>query len=230
MRALHDERAVFSSRHLPSWLLLAAAGGTVNAIGFVAHARFVTHVTGTISSFGMAASGGKLAFESAFILLCLTILTVLAVLGATGVFGVFGDGDETRSFLFLSALSFAMGLQNAAVAAATRLIVRTTHMTGAATDLGLHLGTAFRSTGDERRASFRQAALRAGKMAAFTIGAAAGAILAARFGFLALALPAVAVALATVSSFVASPARAGVTMVAAPCRPVPARIAERPSR
>lgn len=236
MRPLHDDQTIFSSRHVPSWLLLAAAGGTVNAIGFVAHARFVSHVTGTISSVGMEASAGKLAVESAFILGCLVlgamsatplvgggdgraprhalplvlvagILAALAGIGAAGAFGTFGDDNEARNFVFLSVLSFTMGLQNAAVAAATRLVVRTTHMTGAATDLGMHLGIAFRSDGEARRAAFRQAALRAGKIAAFTIGAAGGAVLAAKLGFFALAFPAVAVGCATVASFVGSPAQ-----------------------
>lgn len=239
MRSLHDEQTIFSRRHLPSWLVLAAAGGTVNAIGFVAHARFVSHVTGSVAKVGMDAGGGKLAIESAAILGCLvlgamsatplvgghdgkpprhalplvivaSILAMLGVLGCAGAFGSFGDDNEARNFVFLSALSFAMGLQNAAVAAATRLVVRTTHMTGAATDLGLHLSAALHSEGDARRASFRQAALRAGKIAAFTVGATAGAVLAARFGFLALAFPAAAVAFATISSFVGSPAEARV--------------------
>ena len=233
MRALHDEQTIFSRRHVPSWLLLAAAGGTVNAIGFVAHARFVSHVTGTISKVGMDASGGKLAIESAVVLGCLVlgamsatplvgggagkkprhalplvlvagILALLAGVGAAGVFGTFGDDNEVRNFVFLSILSFTMGLQNAAVAAATRLVVRTTHMTGAATDLGMHLSIALGSEGDTRRAALRQAALRAGKIVAFTVGAAGGAVLAAKLGFLALAVPALAVACATLVSFVGS--------------------------
>ena len=225
MRALHDEQTIFSRRHMPSWLLLAAAGGAVNAIGFVAGARFVSHATGAISTFGIHASGGRLALESAVILGCLvlgamsampltgakrhalplvvvaSILTVLAVLGTAGAFGEFGSDDESRPFLFLSALSFAMGLKNATVAAATRLIVRTTHMTGAATDLGLHLSIALRSHGDVRRTALHQAALRAGKMAAFMAGAAVGAALASSFGFLALACPVLAIAYATFASF-----------------------------
>src|SRR5205085_9077597 len=138
---------------------------------------------------GMDASGGKLAVESAVVLGCLVlgamsatplvggsngkqprhalplvivtvILALLAGLGAAGMFGTFGDDNEIRNFVFLSILSFAMGLQNAAVAAATRLVVRTTHMTGAATDLGMHLSIALRSHGHARRAALRQAALR----------------------------------------------------------------------
>jgi uncharacterized membrane protein YoaK (UPF0700 family) len=235
MQPLHTQETIFSLRHMPSWLLLSAAAGTVNAIGFVAHARFVTHVTGTISKIGIDAGGGSagwVAFECAVILGCLvlgatssaplvggradgsgarhalplivvtTILAALAGLGALGVFGTFGSDDEPKNFVFLLALSFAMGLQNASVAVSTRLVVRTTHMTGAATDLGIHLSAAFRSDGEARRIAIRQAALRAGTIASFTFGATAGALLAARFGFLALAGPAAAVAVATLSSFI----------------------------
>ena len=45
-------------------------------------------------------------------------------------------GDVFSIFL-LSLLAFAMGLQNAAVASTTGLAVRTTHLTGPATDLGI---------------------------------------------------------------------------------------------
>jgi uncharacterized membrane protein YoaK (UPF0700 family) len=226
---LHTRESVFSPRHLPSWLLLAGAGGAANAVGFVAHARFVTHVTGAISQVGISAGSGKpiwLALESLVVLGCFVggamspsvlvgskrhalplivvaaLLAVLGVLGEAGTFGDFGGNtNETGNVVFLSALSFAMGLQNAAVAASTGLIVRTTHMTGAATDLGLHLATAVREGGEVRRSAIRDAALRAGKIAAFTVGAAGGAILAARFGFLSLLAPAGAVIIATLTSF-----------------------------
>lgn len=42
-------------------------------------------------------------------------------------------------FVLLCGLSFAMGLQNAAVASSTGQLVRTTHPTGPARDLGVHL-------------------------------------------------------------------------------------------
>jgi uncharacterized membrane protein YoaK (UPF0700 family) len=235
MVPLHNKEAVFSRRHVPSWLLLAAAGGAANAVGFVAHARFVTHVTGAISSIGIGASEGKsawFALESAIVLGCFVLgamtpaalvgspadgkepryalplvvvaalLAVLGVLGTAGMFGDFGGNtNEAGNLVFLSVLSFAMGLQNSAVASSTGLIVRTTHMTGAATDLGVHLAAAVRSDGDARRSAVRDAALRAGKIAAFTAGAAGGALLAAEFEFLALLAPAAAVVAATLLSF-----------------------------
>src|SRR5262249_8409607 len=69
------------------------------------------------------------------------ILLGVAAAGWAGSFGPFGGPPGTDPpFLLLSLLAFAMGLQNAAVSTTTGLAVRTTHLTGPATDLGIHLG------------------------------------------------------------------------------------------
>jgi uncharacterized membrane protein YoaK (UPF0700 family) len=122
------------------------------------------------------------------------LLAAIAVAGTAGVFGHFGGSVEgTRDFAFLSILAFAMGLQNAAVATSTGNIVRTTHMTGPATDLGMHLTTALYCEGDQRRAALRHAGLRAGKIAAFMTGAAVGGLLGATMDYAAFLLPAATV-------------------------------------
>jgi uncharacterized membrane protein YoaK (UPF0700 family) len=94
-----------------------------------------------------------------------------------------------------------MGLQNAAVASTTGLAVRTTHLTGPATDLGIHLGAVWLSTGDERRAALRGAALRGGKVLAFMAGAVLAVPLVRACGFLALVAPAAFVLAAAGLSF-----------------------------
>lgn len=130
------------------------------------------------------------------------ILAAAAVAGHNGYFGPFGgqlSGDPP--FLLLSMLAFAMGLQNAAVASTTGLSVRTTHLTGPATDLGIHLGTAFFATGDERRDAYKGASLRIGKIAAFVVGAGFAVPLADRFGYLSLLAPAMLVSFAAALSF-----------------------------
>lgn len=133
------------------------------------------------------------------------ILVALAVAGMVGVFGTFGGSVEgPRDFAFLSVLAFAMGLQNAAVATSTGAIVRTTHMTGPATDLGVHMATALFAEGDARRNALRHAALRAGKILAFTVGAGAGGVLARNYHFASFLLPAALVLGATAFSFVSS--------------------------
>lgn len=132
------------------------------------------------------------------------ILSGTGLAGHWGVLGLFGGqvAADPPPFLLLSALGFAMGLQNAAVASTTGLAVRTTHLTGPATDLGIHLGTACFATGEERRAAFQGAALRGGKILAFVIGAGLSVPLADRYGYLALLAPATLVSFAAVLSFV----------------------------
>lgn len=132
-----------------------------------------------------------------------SILVGTALAGEAGWLGQFGQSvavDPPLVF-FLSLLAFAMGLQNAAVASTTGLAVRTTHLTGPATDLGIHLGTALLASGEERSGALRGAALRGGKVLAFMAGAGLSLPLSAALGFLALVVPAVFVLIATVLSF-----------------------------
>jgi uncharacterized membrane protein YoaK (UPF0700 family) len=139
---------------------------------------------------------------------------VVAGAGAAGWFGAFdGAVDEIGDFVFLSLLSFSMGLQNGAVATSTGLLVRTTHLTGPATDLGIHLAELFFVDARARKTAKQHALLRAGKIAAFAAGAFAGVVVAPRLQYLVLIVPASMTLLATWLSFVRiqpppSPARA----------------------
>ena len=132
------------------------------------------------------------------------ILVGVAVAGHTGVFGRFGGthAADPPPVLLLTLLAFAMGLQNASVASTTGLAVRTTHLTGPSTDLGIHLGAACLATGAERRQALRGAALRGGKVVAFMLGASLSVPLVGAFGYLALLTPAVFILVAAVLSFV----------------------------
>lgn len=79
------------------------------------------------------------------------VLALVAVLGWRGAFGVFGETvDLTADFVLLALLAFASGLQNAALSTMTRLMVRTTHMTGHATDLGMGLALLGFTAGEHR--------------------------------------------------------------------------------
>lgn len=120
------------------------------------------------------------------------LLAGCAIAGSFGAFGRFGgEVEQAGDFALLSLLAFAMGMQNACVATATGMLVRTTHMTGPATDLGVALGTLVHPVPDDVRAAARRSAvLRAGKIAAFATGAGVGLVLATTLGFWALALPA----------------------------------------
>jgi uncharacterized membrane protein YoaK (UPF0700 family) len=130
------------------------------------------------------------------------ILACAAIAGHNGYFGPFGGNISGEPpFVLLSVLAFAMGLQNAAVASTTGLAVRTTHLTGPATDLGIHLGTAFFAAGRERREAFKGAGLRIGKIVAFIGGAGLALPLAERFGYLSLLAPASLISFAAALSF-----------------------------
>lgn len=130
------------------------------------------------------------------------LLALVSALGAVGAFGPFGGAVESLpDFALLSILGFAMGLQNAAVATSTGAVVRTTHLTGPATDLGVHLATSFFTEGERRAQALRQALLRVGKIAGFALGAGLMAPAAHRFGYLAFLLPTAFVVGATALSF-----------------------------
>lgn len=151
---------------------------------------------------------GQRALWSVPLLVVALLLTIIAFAGRLGAFGDFGGSVESAgNFLLLSVLAFAMGLQNAAVASTTGMAVRTTHMTGPATDLGVHLATAYFARGEGRLSALRAAGLRAGKIAAFAAGAAAAVPLARSFEYLAFLFPAVAVTVATALSFAESRVR-----------------------
>ncbi len=131
------------------------------------------------------------------------ILIGIAIAGHTKLLGRFGYtlAADPPPVVLLSVLAFAMGLQNAAVASTTGLAVRTTHLSGPATDLGIHLGTAILATGKERWAALRGAALRGGKILAFMAGAGLSLPLSAKLGFLTLLIPAAFILCAAMLSF-----------------------------
>ena len=138
-------------------------------------------------------------------LMCVAMsLAGVAVAGEVGELGPLGSkvASDRPPVPLLAVLSFAMGLQNAAVASTTELAVRTTHLTGPTTDLGIHLGTARLATGPERREARRGAALRGGKIIAFMIGAGLSLPLSSTFGYLALLIPAMFILFAAALSFV----------------------------
>jgi uncharacterized membrane protein YoaK (UPF0700 family) len=226
---------VLSVRHGASWSLLAMAAGAVNAGAFIACERFVTHVTGTVTQLGVDSGMWELTLESLTLLLSFILgamASVLAIQGRVargrrplhalalvavagllslasvgGHFGLFGPmGGTETGFALLCLLAFAMGLQNASVATSTASLVRTTHLTGPATDLGVHLSMAWVSNSAQERAQMvRLAALRALKLAAFGLGAMLMVPVARQLEYLSFGLPALMVLAATVNSFLPSP-------------------------
>lgn len=166
-------------------------------------ASFVAGAVASVLWIQARAYQGKRPRWASPLIAVVAILVAVAFGGQVGLFGAFMGQVTTDQppFIMLSALAFSMGLQNAAVGSTTGLAVRTTHLTGPATDLGTHLGTAFFTTGQERRSALKGAFLRGGKILSFMIGAGLSLPLAQSFGFLALLAPAASVLIASLLSF-----------------------------
>lgn len=147
---------------------LAFIAGAINAGGFVAVNQYTSHMTGIVSSMAdqlvlgapelvLRGAGALLSFiagaastaimvnfarrrrmHSQFALpLLLEALLLL-------VFGVLGARLATIQGLIVPAtvmlLCYMMGLQNALITKISRAEIRTTHITGVVTDLGIELG------------------------------------------------------------------------------------------
>lgn len=122
-----------------------------------------------------------------------TLLAMAAVGGTLGWFGTFGEAVELRKdYFFLALLCAASGLQNAALTSASGATIRTTHLTGITTDLGIGLIRAASLKSDDPRKPTESKAnsLRIGTIVSFMIGSALGAALFMSQKYLGFFLPA----------------------------------------
>jgi uncharacterized membrane protein YoaK (UPF0700 family) len=140
-----------------------------------------------------------------FLIVFLALIAV-AVGGSYGMFGPFGaNNTETAgAFVLLATLAGAMGVQNAAVALTTSNMIRTTHLTGPATDLAANVVRAVLGAGRGTRHESRWALLRVVKMLAFVAGAAVTARYAPRLEYQIFSVPAAFVILAVGFTFAPS--------------------------
>lgn len=152
-------------------VLLAAVAGALNAGGFLAVGQYTSHMTGMVSMFAdqvvlhdielaVVALVSWLAFLAGAA--CTAIVVnhsqrqgvqniyarpVLIEAACVLVFGSFGGTLRTHAFadvsLAIIMLCFAMGLQNALITKISNAAIRTTHVTGLTTDLGIELGKLF---------------------------------------------------------------------------------------
>ncbi len=147
---------------------LAFVAGAVNAGGFLAIQQYTSHMTGVVSAIAdnlvlgnllLAFSGlcALLAFLSGAGTTAVLInwarhrqmhseyaLSLALEAALLIVFGLLGANLETFVAVFVPAtvmvLCYIMGLQNAIVTKISQAEIRTTHVTGLLTDLGIELG------------------------------------------------------------------------------------------
>jgi len=211
------QRAAQANRHLG--VALAFVAGAANAGGFLAVKQYTSHMTGILSSAAdslalgaidtaVDCAGALLAFLAGAASCAVMVnfarrrqlhseyalpLLVEAVLLLA--FGVMGTRLQAIDVIVLPAtvmlLCFMMGLQNAVITKLSNAEIRTTHMTGIVTDLGIEAGKALYWNRDEQAvprvaADWKRVRILASLVLSFFIGAVAGA-----FGFKAVGFGAV---------------------------------------
>lgn len=196
---------------LPRWIwagawALAFIAGMINVVGLLGFEhQAVTHLTGTTSM--LAAALASLDVSAALHLAAVigsfvsgTVLSGFIVQDSTLQLGRrYGIALVLESALLFGAVpllwhqqpigiyfaSCACGLQNAMVSTYSGTVVRTTHLSGMFTDLGIFLGHALRGLPvDQRR--LRMCFL---IISAFLCGGIAGALSFQHLGYTALAIP-----------------------------------------
>lgn len=196
--------------------LLSFIAGIINVVGFLSVKRLTTNVTGHfaffvdevfkldlhqsvifflyIFFFFMGSFVSSLLIEvtnqknSRFIFIIPAIIES-AILFYLAIFGSALMLDNADSIAF--SLLFAMGLQNALVTRISDTVVRTTHLTGLFTDLGIELSRlSFYNLPKERQKLRTKIKLHLTVIAFFFIGGITGGILYSRFEIKALFLPA----------------------------------------
>lgn len=150
----------------PSWiylggLTLATIAGVINAVGFLGqHHQALSHMTGTVTVFGyeLARAGYGVALHAlsilgAFFLGCVLSGSIIRQ-SSLRLGRRYGIALSMESALLVAALFFlrrganvgdylaamACGLQNAMVSTYSGSTMRTTHITGMVTDLGIACG------------------------------------------------------------------------------------------
>lgn len=120
------------------------------------------------------------------------LIGILFVMGVTGFFGAFGEPLlHFHDYFFLSVLSFICGLQNACFTRMTNGQIRTTHLTGLATDFGTDMALLQRGVLNEkdRLMARRRNLTRAATFVSFVMGAMLSAGTDHILKFWALAVP-----------------------------------------
>ncbi|MCQ6959226.1 YoaK family protein [Mucilaginibacter aquariorum] len=181
--------------------LLSLSAGFVNAAGFLGFSVLTTNVTGHAALFAerlvkedweasrVVALWMCLFLAGAFISgliinsigrnqrfsYVIPLLVEMTVFLLIGFFGYHYDHSLVAREIFAGSLLFVMGMQNAMVSLVSGAEVRTTHLTGTFTDLGIELGQWIRAPQKERMPLSAKLKLRGAIIICFLWGALTGA-------------------------------------------------------
>jgi uncharacterized membrane protein YoaK (UPF0700 family) len=149
-------------------LALAFVAGAINAGGFLAVAQYTSHMTGMVSAMadhlalgtygllweglgalasfvvGAACSSALVNFARQRRLTSVYAFPLLLEAALLLCFGILGSHlasrDKISAPTTIMLLCFIMGLQNAVISKLSNSAIRTTHVTGIVTDIGIELG------------------------------------------------------------------------------------------
>ncbi len=159
-----QSRSIAVDRRLASALALIAGG--LNSAGFYAVGIFSSNMTGNVSMLADRVALGELAIAAFYLALIglfvfgaaistllismgrrkqITRIYAFSILAEAVLLILLGGADlwlpaANRGPVLVFGLSFLMGLQNAVVTRISSARVRTTHISGMATDAGIELG------------------------------------------------------------------------------------------
>ncbi len=220
---------------------LAAIAGALNTAGFYATGYYSSHMTGNTSSLADRLALGDLALAAPYIILVLTFILgagssalllnisqrrrlaapyALSVLVEAALLAGLGCADlwfptVSHGPLLPIGLAFLMGLQNAVVTRISDARVRTTHVSGMVTDIGIELGNLADIA--LQRGSPAQAAVNREKLVlhvqtvlSFLGGGIAGVLGYQRFGAFALLAAALLLAALALPAVARQPVRSSV--------------------
>jgi len=182
--------------------LLSSIAGALNAVGFLIAGSFTANMTGNISAFADNLANGAVVISFSFMglvvaFICgasvaafaiqagekrrlrsiysLVIIAEAVLLLLMGMALIMSFSYRHEAFLVI-VLSFVMGLQNAATTMISRARVRTTHVSGMATDIGIELADLVSNakTGQDAMPKLKLHSL---TLASFAIGGVCGALL-----------------------------------------------------
>ena len=203
--------------------LLSSIAGALNAVGFLIAGSFTANMTGNISASADEFANGAILTSLSFLGLVAAFIGgagvaalviqrgerrrnraiyALAIIGEAVILLVLGttlalSAADLHETTLVIVLSFIMGLQNAVTTMISRARVRTTHVSGMATDIGIELAAL---VGDKRsrQDAVPKLGLHTLTLACFAVGGVCGAVLFQNIGTSIFGIAAVALLLIAV--------------------------------
>ncbi len=220
----NESISTYTPSNISIWMALAFQGGVLNIGGFLACGRFVSHVTGFATHFGVeinrqdySSALGMLLVPLFFLIgailsgllvdirlklhkrpkyyiifgVLFLLLLFIVISGFNGAFGDFGGALSLNDYGLLALLCLICGMQNGMITTVSRAVVRTTHLTGVTTDLGIGIVRVLhrKRLDSPIQEEFRAILVRIGIIIFFGLGSVVGGFAFTRLGYKGFVLP-----------------------------------------